>query len=394
MTLRQRIALGAALAGLAAGLGAFAVAQPAQAHGAMLIPGSRTWLCYEDALTSTGQLIANNPACAAAIAQSGTTSLYNWFAVLRSDGNGRGQGFIPDGKLCSGNAIVYDFSGYDLPRNDWPVTHLTAGATMDFHYNKWAAHPGWFYLYITKDGWNDTAPLTWDEIDPTPFASADHPPSVGDPGTTTSYYYWTGTLPKNKTGHHIIYSIWQRSDSTETFYGCSDVVFDGGNGQVTGVGPGQSTSPSASPSKSASPSVSPSKSASASPSVSPSRSASASPSVSPSRSASASASAGGGSGCAAAYSVSSTWPGGFQAGVTITNKGSTPISGWTVTWTFASGETITQLWNGTATVSGAAVSVTNVSYNGALAGGGSTSIGFLGNGVPGSTVTGLTCTAR
>jgi predicted carbohydrate-binding protein with CBM5 and CBM33 domain len=385
LRLRHRLVLAAATAVLAAGAGALVAAQPAQAHGTMLIPGSRTWLCYQDALQPNGQLTANNPACAAALAKSGTTSLYNWFAVLRSDGNGRTRGFIPDGKLCSGNAVVYDFSGYDLGRSDWPVTHLTSGATMAFHYNKWAAHPGWFYLYVTKDGWDQNAPLTWDALEQTPFSSADHPPSVGDPGTNTSYYYWNATLPQNKTGHHIIYSVWQRSDSQETFYGCSDVVFDGGNGQVTGVGPGQSTSPtpSTSPSRSVSPSPSQSRSVSPSPSVStsPSRSVSPSPST-------------GGSGCTATYAISSTWSGAFQAGITITNKGSTPTAGWTVGWTFTAGETISSLWNGTATTSGSSVSVANVSYNGTITGGGTTQLGFLGNGTPATTVSNLTCTAR
>lgn len=385
MALRHRLALCLAAAGLAASAAVFAVAQQAGAHGTMLIPGSRTWLCYQDALTPSGQLVANNPACAAALAKSGTTSLYNWFAVLRSDGNGRGRGFIPDGQLCSGGAVVYDFSGYDLPRSDWPVTHLTSGAPIEFHYNKWAAHPGWFYTYVTKDGWDPNAPLSWSELEDTPFASADHPPSVGDPGTSTSYYYWPATLPANKTGHHILYTIWQRSDSQETFYSCSDVVFDGGNGQVTGVGPGQS----ASPSPSTSPSRSTSPSASASASASPSRSASASPSRSASSSPSTS-----GSGCAASYQVSSTWQGGYQATVTITNRGTSAISGWTVTWTFANGEQITQLWNGSATTSGAAVSVTNVSYNGAIPAAGSTTFGFLANGTPGTTVTGLACSAH
>jgi len=377
----------AAAAGIAAAAAVFAVAQPAGAHGTMLIPGSRTWLCYQDALAPNGQLIANNPACAAAIAKSGTTSLYNWFAVLRSDGNGRGRGFIPDGQLCSGGAVVYDFSGYDLPRSDWPVTHLTSGAAIQFHFNKWAAHPGWFYTYVTKDGWDQNSPLRWDELEDAPFSSADHPPSVGDPGTNTSYYYWPATLPTNKTGHHIIYTIWQRSDSQETFYSCSDVVFDGGNGQVTGVGPGQSTSPSAS----TSPSRSASASASASVSTSPSRSASAS--SSPSRSASASPSTGG-SGCTATYAVASSWAGNFQGGMTVTNRGSTPTTGWTVTRTFANGERVSQLWNGTFTASGAAVSVTNVNYNAAIPAGGSITFGFLATGTPATTVTGLTCTAK
>ena len=57
------------------------VASPASAHGAMTVAGSRTFLCYEDGLTSTGEIVPRNPACQAAVARAGTTPLYNWFAV-------------------------------------------------------------------------------------------------------------------------------------------------------------------------------------------------------------------------------------------------------------------------------------------------------------------------
>lgn len=48
---------------------------PAAAHGAPMAPGSRTFLCYEDALTSTGEIKPQNAACAAA---SGTASSGRW----------------------------------------------------------------------------------------------------------------------------------------------------------------------------------------------------------------------------------------------------------------------------------------------------------------------------
>ncbi|GAA5201127.1 lytic polysaccharide monooxygenase [Rugosimonospora acidiphila] len=391
LRLRYKLLGAAAALGLAAAGTVVALAMPANAHGALQIPGSRTWLCYEDGLTSTGQIIPNNPACAAAIAQSGTTGLYNWFAVLRSDGSGRMAGFIPDGKLCSAGATNFDFSGFDLNRLDWPITHLTSGATIQFQYNKWAAHPGTFRLYITKDGWDQSAPLSWDDFETTPFSSAPDPPSIGDPGSVNSYYYWTGTLPQ-KTGRHLIYSVWQRSDSTETFYGCSDVVFDGGNGQVTGMGPG-SGSPTPTPTRTVSPT--PSRTTS-SPSPSPSRTVSptpsrttSSPSPSPSRTPTPPPT--GGAGCQATYQVTSSWPGNFQANVTVT-AGSAAIRSWTVTWTFANGESISQIWNGTLSGSGGNVSVANIGYNGALSAGGSTSFGFLASGTPG-TVSGLTCTS-
>ncbi|HXR73105.1 cellulose binding domain-containing protein, partial [Actinocrinis sp.] len=70
-------------------------------------------------------------------------------------------------------------------------------------------------------------------------------------------------------------------------------------------------------------------------------------------------------GCQVSYTVSSQWPGGFGANVAITNLGSA-ISSWSLAWSFGAGQTITQLWNGSYTQSGANVTVTNVSYNGSL----------------------------
>jgi chitin-binding protein len=142
--------IGVAVSALFASLLTVLTSGPAAAHGAMMVPGSRTYLCWKDAVESnpSGSVQPTNPACQAAINQSGLNSIYNWFAVLRSDGAGRTSGFIPDGRLCSGAATVYNFEGYNLARNDWPVTHLTSGANIQFRYNKWAAHPGPFHLYM------------------------------------------------------------------------------------------------------------------------------------------------------------------------------------------------------------------------------------------------------
>ena len=83
--------------------------------------------------------------------------------------------------------------------------------------------------------------------------------------------------------------------------------------------------------------------------------------------------------CHVGYTLSSEWPGGFGAAITINNTGTTAISNWTLTWTFANGQTVTQLWNGNVTQSGANVSVTNESYNANIPSGGSYSgMGFNG----------------
>jgi Glycosyl hydrolase family 12/Cellulose binding domain len=83
-------------------------------------------------------------------------------------------------------------------------------------------------------------------------------------------------------------------------------------------------------------------------------------------------------GCSAAYSVTSSWPGGYQAQVVITDTGSTAISGWTASWTYPGDQEINNLWNGEYTQSGKQVTVTNASYDGSLNPGGSTTVGFTG----------------
>jgi len=107
-----------------------------------------------------------------------------------------------------------------------------------------------------------------------------------------------------------------------------------------------------------------------------------------------------GGSCKATYTISSQWSGGFGANIAITNTGTTAWSSWTLTFSFANGQTITQLWNGTVSQSGSAVTVTSASYNGSVAAGASASPapGFNGtwnnstNAVPTSfQVNGATC---
>nr|WP_205807680.1 lytic polysaccharide monooxygenase [Micromonospora sp. HNM0581] len=328
-----------------------ATAESAAAHGAAMTPGARTFLCWRDGLTQTGEIRPNNPACAAAVAQSGTNSLYNWFSVLRSDAGGRTTGFIPDGQLCSGGAT--GFRGYDLARNDWPLTHLTAGRSIEFKYSNWAHHPGTFYFYVTRDSWSPTRALAWSDLEAQPFLTVTNPPQRGAVGTNDGHYYFTGNLPSNKSGRHIIYSRWVRSDSQENFFGCSDVVFDGGNGEVTGIGGSPTTPPPNPTTPPPNPTTPP-----------------PNPTTPPP----------GPGGCTATVKVTSSWSGGFQGEVEIKNTGTSPLSGWTARWTWPGGQQISQVWNATQTTSGSSVTARNVSYNGTVAANGSTSFGFLASG--------------
>ncbi len=120
-----------------------------------------------------------------------------------------------------------------------------------------------------------------------------------------------------------------------------------------------------------------------SPSPSPSNSSSPSPSPSTPQP---------GKSCTATYSKINQWPGGFQADVKVT-AGSSAISGWRVTWTWANGQSVSQFWSAAVTTSGSAVTAVNMPYNANLGAGASATWGFLGswNGV--NTNPALTCTA-
>ncbi|HVU71205.1 MAG TPA: cellulose binding domain-containing protein [Ktedonobacteraceae bacterium] len=108
-----------------------------------------------------------------------------------------------------------------------------------------------------------------------------------------------------------------------------------------------------------------------------------------------------GSACNVHYAITNQWPGGFGATITITNTGTSAINGWSLHFTFANGQTITQLWNGAYTQTGSAVTITSLSYNGSLAPGATlnSAPGFNGawngtNAVPTSfTLNGVTCSA-
>nr|QIN90906.1 cellobiohydrolase [uncultured bacterium] len=94
------------------------------------------------------------------------------------------------------------------------------------------------------------------------------------------------------------------------------------------------------------------------------------------------------------------WPGGFTANITIKNLGD-PINGWTLRFTFPnSSQRITQGWSANWTQSGSNVTATNMPWNGNLATGASTNIGFNGswsgsNPKPNSfSINGVTCGAQ
>jgi cellulase/cellobiase CelA1 len=79
------------------------------------------------------------------------------------------------------------------------------------------------------------------------------------------------------------------------------------------------------------------------------------------------------------YSIVNQWQGGFQGSLSITNTGSSTVNGWSLVFSFANGQMMTQIWNASAAQAGSQVTITNLSYDGMIAPGSTlSSVGFLG----------------
>ncbi|MFD8815875.1 lytic polysaccharide monooxygenase [Streptomyces sp. NPDC059627] len=182
----------------------------ARAHGAPTYPVSRAYACSP----SGGS--ASTAACKAAIAASGQ-NFVAWDDIRVAGVAGRDRQVIPDGKLCSGSVPAY--KGLDLARADWPATELTPGARMTMTDAATIAHSGSFKLYLTKPGYDPAKPLTWSELPAQPFAE------VKDPPLTNGAYHFSATLPADRTGRQVLYTVWQTTSTPDTYYSCSDVVF-------------------------------------------------------------------------------------------------------------------------------------------------------------------------
>jgi len=184
----------------------------AAAHGSMEYPISRVYHCYKENPENP-----QSAACKAVVAAGGTQPLYDWNEVNQFDANGKHKALIPDGTLCGGGRDKY--VGLDLGRKDWKKTKIKPNDNnkVEFVFHATAPHAvKYMKFYITKSGWDKKAPLTWNTLKK--IKTARNVELDSD-----SRYRVNVKIPSGRSGRHVVYMIWQRSDSPEAFYSCSDV---------------------------------------------------------------------------------------------------------------------------------------------------------------------------
>lgn len=224
-------------AGIAAALTALVVgglATPALAHGTSQVPLSRALGCYQAGVNDWPGGQTGYDGCDQGHRLGGPNVFDNWNEVVIGDARQGSiepqyRALIPDGQLCS--AGTDRARGLDVATASWPTTVLEGGAETELFYRATAAHnPYTFSYYVTKDGYDASRALTWDDLEPTPFLVADSVPATNG-GTARQGFDLPVLLPE-KEGRHVIYTIWQGNikkdgsvQSNEAFFACSDVDF-------------------------------------------------------------------------------------------------------------------------------------------------------------------------
>ncbi|SAL20131.1 chitin binding domain-containing protein [Caballeronia arvi] len=185
------------------------------AHGSMETPISRIYSCFLE-----GAETPKSAACKAAVDLTGPQFLYDWSGVNQLP-NGDHKAFVPDGTLCGGNKSNY--RGLDLPRSDWTATPISPDLSGNYQFVWYATAPHvtrYFQIYMTSDSYDFNQPLKWSDLDSKPFCE------VTSVTLENQRYKISCKLPAGKTGRRVLYAIWQRNDSAEAFYSCSDVIIN------------------------------------------------------------------------------------------------------------------------------------------------------------------------
>jgi chitin-binding protein len=351
-----------------------ALVDVASAHGSAIGPASRNYGCWQrwGSDFQNPRMATEDPMCWQAW-QADSTAMWNWNGLYREGVAGNHQGAIPDGQLCSGGQTGgMRYAALDNP-GAWRAANVSNTFTWTMHDQ--AQHGAdYIRIYVTRQGFNPlTQRLRWSDLElrtevPRILPGAGQPST--DPVLNGRSYSATVSAP-GRTGRHIVYAIWQASHSDQSYYFCSDVIFPGGSGGgTTPTTPApQPTTPAPQPTT---------------PGPQPTT-----PGPQPTTPAPPASGA-----CSATYSIVGSWSGGFQADVRVT-AGSSAIRGWTVRWTFPSGQSVGNAWNATVTTSGSSVTATNAGHNGSLGAGQTANFGFIGanSGSAAPAVPAVTCAA-
>jgi cellulase/cellobiase CelA1 len=80
--------------------------------------------------------------------------------------------------------------------------------------------------------------------------------------------------------------------------------------------------------------------------------------------------------CAVLFDTSNDWGSGQVPSIKLSNLGTTPLSGWSLSFTESNAFTLTNSWSGTFAVNGRSITITPAPWNGTIAPNGSVDVGM------------------
>ncbi|MCC3764883.1 lytic polysaccharide monooxygenase [Glycomyces sp. TRM65418] len=330
------------IAMVAAGTAAVLTVQPASGHGTSIAQPSRHYGCWErwGSDFQNPAMAQEDPMCWAAW-QHDTNAMWNWNGLYREQVGGDHQGAVPDNQLCSGGRT----GGTRYAALDEPGPWKTTPVSANFTFTNWdqANHGADYYrIYVTKQGYDArTDALDWADLELVEETGRILPGEGRAPSSGGGTLVDIDVSAPGRSGHHVVYMIWQASHFDQSFYSCSDVWFGAGGPAEQPTTPNEPTDDPTSDEPTEAPTT------------------------------------GGPEGiaCAATATVS-TWGSGGTVTVTVSNTGTRAINNWMLHWTWPSGVTMSQVWNAEHSVMGGVEMAAPVSWNKSIATGGSIEFGM------------------
>lgn len=227
-TAKRRLLVGALLTAL---LGAIGVVLPTAAwsHGSAISPPARQYSCWDrwgDDFQNP-EMQTEDPMCWQAW-RADPQAMWGWNSLYRENVAGDHQGALPDGQLCSAGDTGGNgrYTSLDRPGN-WHATPVDNNFTFVNHDQ--ALHGADYYrVYVSKQGFDPKVDeLTWSDLELVADTGVVEP-GEGEPSDLPDLNGVSVSIDVSapgRTGHHVVFMIWQASHLDQTFYSCSDVEF-------------------------------------------------------------------------------------------------------------------------------------------------------------------------
>ena len=222
---RRRLTILIALAGALAAAAAAALffAPSSDAHGTAIGPPSRNYSCWErwgDDFQNPA-MADEDPRCWQAW-QDDPNAMWNWNGNYLEQVGGDHEGAIADGDLCSSGQDRYASLDTAGP---WHTT--TVGTDFTFTNHDQANHGADYYrIFVTEPGFDPAVQeLGWGDLELVAETGV-IAPGEGEPAESGGTLVDIDVSAPGRTGHHIVYMIWQASHFDQSFYSCSDVYFE------------------------------------------------------------------------------------------------------------------------------------------------------------------------